>query len=475
MHKPSEFNILTQSLFPKWALAFNSLRGAFFPFEARETGTLVSILKEVGKSGQLPAEEKAAAWARKLVGHGFIVDAGLDERAVVRERYFEGRRQGHGLMLTIAPTINCNFGCSYCFQEHPARSMTPDDIARIRGFASRELKQGTTLSVTWFGGEPLMGFRTILELASYLGDLAKQRRCRFSQAIITNGYLLNARRVDQLAALGRFSYVQVTLDGPPRLHDRRRGLRDGRPTFGRILDNIAGAAAKLPVVVRVNVDRSNADGLEELVDLLAEAGLVGRIGVYLGHTLPYTDVCADVEERAFSRTEFAALEVRFKFLLLQRGWRRHFRLPTPGHGASCTADSPGGYVLAPGDLVFQCWNEVAMSSDRASGHLDEEQVTAAMRQRHDGWKGFDPFTHEPCRTCRVQPLCRGGCAWEARKNDATEPGHCTTLRFNIEDTLRLYHLQLVLEAGLKETAETGAGGLALAGRSATAGAEQPVH
>ncbi|HEX6010278.1 MAG TPA: radical SAM protein, partial [Geminicoccaceae bacterium] len=422
-----------------------------------------------------PTGHETAAWARRLLGHSFIVDDGLDERAVVRERYFKGRRQSRGLMLTIAPTVNCNFGCSYCFQEHPARSMTPDHDARIRDFVDRQLEEDSSLSVTWFGGEPLMGFRTILELAPYLGDLAKQRRCGFSQAIITNGYLLNARRVDQLAGLGRFSYVQITLDGPPQLHDRRRALRDGRPTFGRILDNIVGAAAKLPVVVRVNVDRSNAHGLEELVDLLAEAGLVGRVGVYLGHTLPYTDVCADVEDRAFSRAEFAALEVRFKFLLLQRGWRRHFRLPCPGYGASCTADSPGGYVLAPGDLVFQCWNEVAMSSDQASGHLDADQVTEAMRQRRDGWKEFDPFTHEPCRTCRVQPLCRGGCAWEARKNDASEPGHCTTFRFNIEDTLRLYHLQLVLEAGLKEVAGFGTGGFVPAERGATAGPQRRMH
>jgi uncharacterized protein len=340
VYRPSQFNILTESLLPGWSLAFNSLRGAFFPLESGDAGMVESILGHVGKSGRLPTGHETAAWARRLLGHGFIVDAGLDERAVVRERYFKGRRQSRGLMLTIAPTVNCNFGCSYCFQEHPARSMTPDHDARIRDFVDRQLEEDSSLSVTWFGAEPLMGFRTILELAPYLGDLAKQRRCGFSQAIITNGYLLNARRVDQLAGLGRFSYVQITLDGPPQLHDRRRALRDGRPTFGRILDNIVGAAAKLPVVVRVNVDRSNAHGLEELVDLLAEAGLVGRVGVYLGHTLPYTDVCADVEDRAFSRAEFAVLEVRFKFLLLQRGWRRHFRLPCPGYARHVPPTAP---------------------------------------------------------------------------------------------------------------------------------------
>jgi hypothetical protein len=41
-------------------------------------------------------------------------------------------------------------------------------------------------------------------------------------------------------------------------------------------------------------------------------------------------------------------------------------------------------------------------------------------------------------------LCLGGCPWEARKNPEWSTGHCTTLKFNLPDTLRIYHMQTAI-------------------------------
>ena len=89
-----------------------------------------------------------------------------------------------------------------------------------------------------------------------------------------------------------------------------------------------------------------------------------------------------------------------------------------------------------------------MNADRASGYFDGRLPSPSMQLNHQQWEDFDPFTHEPCQTCRVRPLCRGGCPWEARKKPAFDTGHCSTHRFVIEEELRLYHLQSVMERGV---------------------------
>jgi uncharacterized protein len=74
--------------------------------------------------------------------------------------------------------------------------------------------------------------------------------------------------------------AQITLDGPPDVHDRRRPLASGRGTFDTLLANITAMAGILDVQVRVNLDADNAGGCPRLLNILATAGLAGRISAY---------------------------------------------------------------------------------------------------------------------------------------------------------------------------------------------------
>jgi uncharacterized protein len=326
--------------------------------------------------------------------------------------------------------------------------MDGEDSRRVRAYVDARLEPGTSLGITWFGGEPLIGFALIRELAPWFEAIAAERSCRVRQSMITNGLLLDDEKVDFLAGLRSFDHAQVTLDGPKAVHDRRRPTVGGKGTFEQVLARIVAASGRIRFHVRVNIDRTNCGELEALVAALEEAGLRNRVYPYLGHTTAYTDVCAGVADTHLTREEFAAVDVAFRLHLILRGWRGVAPLPKPNGGPICVTDHPNGIVLSPGGLAFRCWNETALPAEQAGIRLDDagRLVTSADG---DGWGEWNPFVHKPCRTCRAQPLCRGGCPSEARKHTEEEPGHCTTSRFVLADQLRLYHLEQALTRGVE--------------------------
>jgi uncharacterized protein len=449
--KPSRYNFFVSSFFEGTVIAYNSLWGSFFTMSEGDMSAVKSILDSLDE-GSAPESDLF----QKLVEHKFVVPDALDERAEIRGRYRRSGDKPSQLSLTIAPTVSCNFGCTYCFQEHPKAHMGPEDIEKILRYVDRRLTEGDSLHVTWFGGEPLLAFDVVVKLCEALTALCSERNCAFIQSMITNGSLLDEKKVAFLSRQKNFQSIQITLDGPPETHDRRRPTVGNKPTFFRILENVKRAAEVLPISIRVNIDRTNYRDLDRFIDVIVDQGLRNRVSLYLGHTLPYTEVCAGVETVALTKEEFAEIDTKFQFLLFQRGFTEARPLPKPQVGNLCVADNDRGAVLAPGGVMFRCWNEVSSSARNAVGTLETEPEGSErslgsdvrrddrMVENQSAWESYDPFSHEMCKSCKVQPLCLGGCPWEARKNPQWSTGHCTPLKFNLPDTLRIYHMQTAI-------------------------------
>ncbi|MCA9635071.1 MAG: hypothetical protein KC420_03445 [Myxococcales bacterium] len=148
--KVSEFNLLCPSFVDGVYLAYNTLSGAFLTLDAADFELTALILEAVAAGDPITGFEPRLVVA--LRRGGFLVNAAVDERAEVRRRYREGRARTRGVSLTIAPTLSCNFACTYCFQEHPKRHMGEAEIDRIVRHVEANLEPETALSITWFGG-----------------------------------------------------------------------------------------------------------------------------------------------------------------------------------------------------------------------------------------------------------------------------------------------------------------------------------
>lgn len=78
--------------------------------------------------------------------------------------------QLNNVSYVIAPTLNCNYNCVYCFENKENRKLrmnfnTAEDILSfiIKQIESNKLIK--SIKITWFGGEPLLSYDLILEFS----------------------------------------------------------------------------------------------------------------------------------------------------------------------------------------------------------------------------------------------------------------------------------------------------------------------
>ncbi|MFB7359544.1 radical SAM protein [Streptomyces gardneri] len=158
------------------------------------------------------------------------------------------------LHLIILPTEQCNFRCTYCYEEFAIGQMDPTTVQGIKRLLDRRLDGLQRLSISWFGGEPLLGRGVVEDVSTHITEAAAARPgLRYEADMTTNGYLLDLPTTEKLAALGIRAY-QISLDGPEAVHDTTRVRVNGSGTFQRVWNNLLSIrASRVPVRVTLRI------------------------------------------------------------------------------------------------------------------------------------------------------------------------------------------------------------------------------
>jgi len=365
-----------------------------------------------------------------LINHGFLIPDDADEIASLKENYKMGCTDQSVLSMTIIPTLACNFRCVYCYQERNPASMAGNVEDAVIRFVQERMFSHKSLNVTWFGGEPLL-FRSLIErLSEKFIEICQNCGADYSADMVTNGYLLDLKTAEKLAQL-KISHIQVTLDGPPAVHNRRRPLADGRGTFHRILKNIHEATSKLKIHIRMNVDETNKDHILDLMEILESEALKERVGFYIGRTYAYTSVCQDISGWCLSEDDFSLLELETSIEMARRGFRS-FGVPK-SRNIFCMADHECAYAITPRGGIVKCWNEVAESHAEV-GHL-LESASADWQKNLERWRQRNPFDLE-CASCKLLPICMGGCPYVYGKTGKVS---CHTWKYYLDENIFFYY------------------------------------
>ena len=165
------------------------------------------------------------------------------------DRVYAGR---HILQWHI--THRCNLRCGHCYQEDYACEMDGDRLfdalERYEDFLRAE-RLCAQINLT--GGEPL-AHPDFFRLAETI------RRHDHRLAVLTNGTLVDDGAARRLALL-RPEFVQVSLDGTERAHDRIRG----KGSWRRAMDGIDRLKRRgVPVLVSFTAQRGNRKSLPAL-------------------------------------------------------------------------------------------------------------------------------------------------------------------------------------------------------------------
>jgi len=435
-------------------IAYNAMSGAVALMTDENYAVYHRIVEKLSSDppAELTAEESELL--KQLEYGRFMRADGIDERAALRMEHNLSRYDRTSLGLVIAPTMACNMACGYCFESKSPIKMAPAVIESVVSFVEKQAKTLGGLEVDWYGGEPLLALDIIEDLTESFLDLAEEHQFEYSSSIITNGYLLTPDNVDRLVRL-KIRHAQVTLDGPGRMHNVKRPLKNGKESFDRIIENLKYAADKISIGVRVNVDKTfTLETIEELLNELIAAGLQERVGVYFGMVEPSSQVCANISESCYETADFSLVEVDYYRLLLQKGFRID-KLPSP-MATFCMTQTVNAHLIDAEGYLYRCWNHVGDKEKRYGNIAD------AINYMDDNFQrlfAFNPFEQTECYECNLLPVCMGGCP--ARRTDRELPAEkmCEAWKHNLEPMLEIIALsrqQVAQQRAAQSEAETAA-------------------
>lgn len=191
--------------------------------------------------------------------------------------------------IYIMTTNRCNLRCSYCYETNRSGDMSLDVAKRTVDWlvGQRGKHNNSSLSLTFFGGEPLLRPKFIRDVVQYSID-SKQNIGRWG--ILTNGTIWDAQARETLLYMKEhcehFTF-QVSLDGGAESHDKHRLFANGRNTFSVIMDNVECFKKIIPnmifrqTVMPSNVDRL-ADDFKMMYDACGEHGNVSLTAIVEG-------------------------------------------------------------------------------------------------------------------------------------------------------------------------------------------------
>ncbi|HEU5324027.1 MAG TPA: radical SAM protein [Methylomirabilota bacterium] len=344
-----------------------------------------------------------------LVRHHFLVaDAGEERRLLLARNHAANTRRDR-VELTLMLHEECNFRCTYCFEDFKNQELDATRISHLTAFVDARLPEGGTLAVHFYGGEPLLAWDSLVAVVDAFEALTGARGARFSFYVTTNGSLLGDDRARYLARHGA-QHVKITLDGPPDVHDRRRPRKGGQASFDAVLAGVRAALAELPVLLRVNVDADNVERVAELLDILERACGEGRRRLQLDLN-PVYDKDAGRLRLGVPYARLTALQ----HAALDRGFAVY--MPPLLRTRYCKFNSVNSYLVDTAGELYRC----SQDADFRVGALapppgaPPAARAAAVDARFQEVKSV-------CLECRLLPICGGGCTLLAHRAAPPCPG-----------------------------------------------------
>ncbi|WP_104373804.1 radical SAM/SPASM domain-containing protein [Desulfocucumis palustris] len=438
--KPSFYNFIWPTEDPGKVMIFNSLTTSL-----AEVGRTHAKLLNTPRFEYNDLPEAAKQFAGGLKQGGFLLEDETDELKILKFAYNSGKYDPRRLGLTIAPTLRCNFACTYCFEQAGKDQdrrdgrhafMTEQVQQGLLNYIKRAAKTIKGLHIAWFGGEPLLGKEIIFDLSEKILAVAGENNLDYTAHMVTNGYLLAGDpEIVRKLKDSRITGFQITVDGPPEAHNSRRMLKAGGPTFDRILEGIKLLKAnEMKVGLRVNVDRSNMDDALKLLNILEDNNLKD-IAIHLGHVSPYSSGCKSIENSCATKEEFTVLNQTLQRELRLRGFKAGQTPYYPRVADSCTANQTNTFVLDPDGDMYKCWSEVGDKSARIGNIIDYKGRGKAERMHEIRWLTWEPFETAECLECKILPICMGSCAYKAMFVNSGKPD-CAEWKYSLEHYVR---------------------------------------
>ena len=235
----------------------------------------------------------------------------------------------------------------------------------------------------------------MIPILKYALKEAKRYSCNFNSNMTSNGFLLNEDRIKELT-LFNFTGGQITLDGDRQVHNAVRYHKLGEDTYTRIIENIHSMVRNnMTVTLRINCTHENIASLinipnsfchfttEEKKRIRTDLHIVWQEG---DQVRLYNEMDKIVE--IFKENGLPTAKMEF------RGF--------------CYADKRNSCIVNYNGNLYKC-SAVDFHKTKRDGYLSPEGDLIWENNSLEN-RMASKFTNIFCKSCRVMPLCHGGCS-----------------------------------------------------------------
>lgn len=200
-----------------------------------------------------------------------LIDESIEESDAIKAANLHCRYNSDSIRITILPTLNCNFQCWYCYENHKPSKISKDGISSILKFIKQETisKSKKAIILDWFGGEPMLCFNNIIyPFSKHLISWCKKNNITLYSMTTTNGSLINEDNVVKINEIG-LSQFQITLDGGKELHNKTRFSNNIKNSYDKIVSNIhllCDKVENINIELRINYTPENIHTLTSILD-----------------------------------------------------------------------------------------------------------------------------------------------------------------------------------------------------------------
>lgn len=372
--------------------------------------------------------------------NGFIVSDSNDEVEMIRKRVAERRTKNRTseLLITLIPTLKCNYKCTYCYQDHSLRcgdGFHPDVENKILEII--DTSNAKKINLLWYGGEPTLYLDDVERVSKKILEICSRKQKQYYFSIITNGSKLTDENVKRLISCG-VAGIQVTLDGPKEVHERRRVCLDSHANYDRIMSFLRNSQeyAGLNVQIRINIDKENINSIETL---LAELSYLENkeLMVSFARVEYFSDNCSNVQDMMFSSREFSQIErelikIAKEFGLSVNDNSSNYPFAIESY---CGATQGNSIIIDMSGNIYQCLSDSSSPSEAISNVFevsDAEKLLDMCINSDYCIKSYD-FENQ-CVECDVLPLCLGGCRLKSKLGKH----ECSEIKYSINRILNDY-------------------------------------
>jgi uncharacterized protein len=275
-------------------------------------------------------------------------------------------------------------------------------------------KEYEVLSITWFGGEPLMFPDIIKRLSKSFINSCDKYSVKYNASMITNGYLIEKVGSSCFLNECNISTLQITIDGTKETHNQRRILLNNPlGTYDTIISGINSLAnSSCQIKVRVNLDKINNQVIEETCSQLAD-NIKNKENVYpyIAKMYCMDDLNAGIEDRVLNTEEYVLSAIIFSELAEKAGFKVKKKSIIPKAKMwYCPAPYGKSLVIDPDGDLYYCWNDIGIKEYRTGSIINNDNNN--FYTQRELWHNHAFDFHNDCKVCKAFVLCAGGCVRE---------------------------------------------------------------